>query len=755
MSNQGYLVFQNNLLTENVTVSSIDKQGDFIASNLLLPKLRPGWRWEPQNDIYLDLDGSTEYAWHADDPDFDITGDMTVEFEHTTGSDITTSQMIMTKWAGAGNRSYQVVLASSRYRLVLSQDGTATAATVRVEQVLTTNTKYKVKICYKATTQTVSAWVEEKSVAVNVIAGAVPNSIFNSAAQFQLGAFSGVVNLLGRVHFAAIASGLYTDGNPLDPTICAGYWDFQNSDLTDSSPNGHTLTGVNISAADFIDSGEVIPAILRFDFQIAQLKNWFGIDRTHNLLTGDTIDIYFSNVSSAVGDSAESYSITLLETQEENPIILALDTSTTKYRYARVEIRNEQTTKLSFNEINWITIGSKESLSKDYEVNHSISDSSEVVINQDFIGDGRFQRRSEPYRTYTGRIRALPESERLDILLRLARYASNGWPFFFCYANETTARELEHTRLVKWTNAAVNQDALVRPYIRDPQGNLPALKEVWDLRFNLKEVGTIAIPYILPPYAEETETWSGIGGPLLVLDTNPVTGCGTLSNSDFQSLVSGVTGTPAEEQFSFQFTVKPSAAQVAAAATFVIAFQFPDIGALPTGTKFRVSMEWTGTGFLPRLVAQANQLDMGSTYETTTEEVTYKMIYDFNLPVASHMNIWAVDHPVGNSDALSLGETIGATGFSKTTNGYFIIGGDYDDGKTAPIDPDDFINKMDADTVMKDIYYADTWLNDAVSMTTSNALYYWSLKVNPVTSTGVTGGTTLVTPNCVKPNFIA
>ncbi len=753
MSN--YLVFQNNLLTEDVTVNSIDKIGDFVSSNLLLPKLRPGWRWVPQDDIVLDLDGATEYAFVASHADFDITGDLTIEFAHTTGSDVTTLQQVTGKWLVAGGqRAYRVVLQGGTYRVLLSSAGSSSSVTLVIDPVISINTKYTVKIAYDASAQIINAYINEQSVTTTIVAGAIPASIFVSTADYMVGVQEAPSNwLLGQLHFVGVSGTLFANGNPLDPDDSAGYWDWQDSDLTDSSPNGHTLTGVNIAAADFVDTGIVIPAVLRFDFQIAQLKDWFGIDRTHNLLTGDTIEIDFSNTSTAVGDSDENYSITLVEAQEENPIILALETSETKFRYCRIEIRNEQTTKLSFNEINWITVGNKETLSKDYDIRHTVGDPSNVVINTDFIGDGRFQRRSEPFRTYAGKIRALLESERTGILLRLSKYASNGWPFFYCYASETPAREREHLRLVKWTNAANNQDTLIRPYIRESQGDLPASKDIWDLNFNLKEVGTIAIPYVLPSFAAETEEWSGIGGPLLVLDDG--TGCGVLSDADFKALVSGVTGTPAEEQFSFQFTVKPSAAQVAAAATFVIAFQYPDIGAVPTGTKFRISMEWTGTGFLPRLLVQADQLDMDATYETTTESVTYKMIFDFNLAVGTQMNIWAVDNPAGNDNALNLGETIGATGFSKTTNGHFILGGDYDDGKTAPIDPDDFINKMDADTLVSDIYYANTWFNDAVSMTTSNALYYWSLKVDPVTSTGTVGGTTMVTPNCVKPNFIA
>ena len=491
------------------------------------------------------------------------------------------------------------------------------------------------------------------------------------------------------------------------------------------------------------------PAELLFDLQVAQFKNKFAIDRTNNLEPGDEIKIYFSNISTDIGDSEEDY--TIIVTDDNKPIVADLTTSEILFRYIRVDIHNNQITKPTFNEINWLAIGTSEDLSKDYEISHSVGDPSEVVANEDFIGDLRFQRRSEPFRTYSGSLRAVKETERTGLLLRLIEYASNGFPFIYCYDAHTSAREKEHLRVVKWLDAAESNYSLAMQY--KPNAAADEINERWDLPFNLKEVGTIAIPYTLPAFVPEgVDPYSAIAGALLVLDGGtdgtPPTGCGILSEADFKALVNGVSGQP---EYSFQFTTKPSAAQQGS--TYTIAFQYPDIGAVPTGTKFRITMEWSGTGFFPRLTMGATQLDMHASYETTTEEVTYKAIFDFNRAAASRMDVWAVDNPAGNSSALTLGKTIVATSYTKTTNGYFILGGDYDDGKTAPIDPGDFINTLDVDTLLSDIYYGSSWLNNAVSMNESNSEHYWSLKVDPILSIGTVGGKLIVTPNCVTPDF--
>ena len=682
----------------------------------------------------------------------DFTSSFSSTMILTTGADVTTTQGLYEKWGGAGNRSYRLQITSGAARLLLSSDGTATSVSIETTASLTINTKHALTLSYDASAQTMEFFLDEVSTAPSVVSGAIPASIFDSSAPVALGTRLSPSSPLGAdISSLVIATDTSGSAGFVDPNggNVVTDWNFQNSDLTDSSGNGNDLTGNNISAADFI-TGDIIPAVLRLDFQTEQYRNKFAIDRTNNLLPGDKINLYFSNVSYAVGDSAESYSKII--TTEDKPIIIDLDTSETKFRYARVEIRNNQVTKLSFNEINWLAIGTTEDLSKDYQVTGSIGDPSEIVANADYIGDQRFQRRSQPFRTYSGNLVATPETERTGILLRLIEYASNGFPFLYCYDNSTDARELEHLRVVKWLDAAANDYSMMRQNISCDAGCYEESRaEHWDLPFNLKEVGTIAIPYTLPEFSPSTvDPYSSIASPLLVVDDG--TGCGVLTECGINGLFETTT-TSTSELITGQITIKPSAAQVASGLDIICVSQFPAIG-ITDRTLIQFALVWDGVGYVARWNLGSQQITMPTSYRSTTEEVTFKFIHDALDPSAKH-DIWAVDHPTGNSSALTEGQPISnaGTAWSAITCGHCIIGAK---GSLAPLDyadPASYVSRSDADTLFSNFSVDPTYTASAASMTEAASDQFWSLGVNPILSTGTGTAKLIVTPNCVVPDF--
>ena len=249
----------------------------------------------------------------------------------------------------------------------------------------------------------------------------------------------------------------------------------------------------------------------------------------------------------------------------------------------------------------------------------------------------------------------------------------------------------------------------------------------------------------------DVDLYTGIAGPLLVVDDG--TGCGALTECDFNGLFEA-TITSDNPLISAQITVKPSAAQVSAAAQFNLVVQAPAVG-VSERTLIWFVMVWDGVGFVARFAVGQHQITMPTSYRSTTEEVTFKVIHDADN-AATKTDIWAVDHPSGNSSALTEGQPIlnAGTGYFPTTCGHCVIGAAATTGQLDMADPDNYQSKAEGDTIFNDFYYDNTaYLNDATSMTEGASVHYWSLGTNPILSTGTTGGQLIVTPNCVIPDF--
>lgn len=236
------------------------------------------------------------------------------------------------------------------------------------------------------------------------------------------------------------------------------------------------------------------PAELEIDFGEEVWHNWFAIDRTNTLQEGDTVDVYFSNISTDIIDAEYSFTITIEE--PETPI--RSEITLAQWRYTRVVITDNQTTKPQEHYVEFLHIGGKEYFSEDLSNTHTLAYKTSAAVTVDYLGDQVYQPRSEVTRGYEGEIAFITESERLDIFKRLIDVAVRGWPFFYCYDAGTIERENDHLRVVKLLDA--DKAELTALQANETTEVDDELNEKWRFAFHVKEVGKKARPFSLAPF---------------------------------------------------------------------------------------------------------------------------------------------------------------------------------------------------------------------------------------------------------------
>lgn len=215
------------------------------------------------NTHSIDLEaGSLQYLSAADNTHLSITGDLTIELwvklESSPGAG--SSYDLVTKYESTGDqRSYNLDYFNNsgtfQLRLTLSTDGAAgTLKTRTVAQTLSTGTWYHVAISYVASTGTATFYLDGSSLGTGG-GDALPTSIFDSTAVFEIGSSNGGSNyfdgLIDDVRvWAEARSGDEISNNYLteidSTTNLKGSWHLDNA-LTDSSGNDITLTNNNVA----------------------------------------------------------------------------------------------------------------------------------------------------------------------------------------------------------------------------------------------------------------------------------------------------------------------------------------------------------------------------------------------------------------------------------------------------------------------------------------------------------------------------
>ena len=275
----------DNWLPEGAIITAQTENSLFPATNLGFHRLTPTYQTA---DKCVKFDGAADFARHADNAGFSITGDMTIEITLCPDLDDTAGvgRHIVNKWGALGQYGYQLAQNNAALILYLSTDGTAIAQ-ITFSGVLVAGAWHRYKVVYDASATEVSLWIDgaESGRANNAtqtgtatLVGVIPGSIFDGNTDFTLGNFHGAGGAScwdGRIANFGIAAVEFDHSGYLASLRCVCYCDMltAGTDLLDISGSGNHLTGTSITTSNFsnctawcwlaVDATQVGPALGR------------------------------------------------------------------------------------------------------------------------------------------------------------------------------------------------------------------------------------------------------------------------------------------------------------------------------------------------------------------------------------------------------------------------------------------------------------------------------------------------------------
>ena len=437
----------DNFITEIGTVTARTEADDpaglvtlFDASNLQKTRLLPQYRTD---DMAVTLDGANDYAWVADHADFDITGDLTIDFLITPVTDNTGGgfDFILHKLDGASG--YALTQINGQLRLYFN--GLINFSRITDLFILTPGTAIRGKVVYDATVPEVT-WYVDGILEPATVGGVIPGAIVANNVRLTLGADAvGGNHWGGKVHFLGIDSDEHDNGGYLDPSICAGYWDmdtaFAGGVIADVSGNDHDLTGVSIDDTnfDFITTH----AWVGFLLSTTSVPTALVIDRRHNLTSSATVRLL-------KGDWFSSYVIVDTVTAVAGEAIVLRDpTWVATDTQWWIEV-HDPTNGADFISLPYMWLGRHHEF-EDTSIGEELSFGSPRTNTPipTSLGNLATLVKSDPYRVIAGILPDLTGAD-LTAIEDAIDAALEGKPLLFGY---DTDDEGEHTRIMYWLNA--------------------------------------------------------------------------------------------------------------------------------------------------------------------------------------------------------------------------------------------------------------------------------------------------------------
>lgn len=260
----------------------------YPADNLRRESLFPPWR---SDDRAVVLDGLGEYAHTADHADFDISGDLTIEFLARPENLDSGSRWLVHKLGAADGYGVR----QNGAELILALNGAVTITTTG--GALSAHWG-RFRIVYRAATASVAIWRNGQLIALAdnagqsgcVLSGTIPGAIAANGVRLTFGAnAAGAECFTGGLAYGAIAAVAADDAGWLSPQSCRGYWRFEAVPTPDLSGRGHTLTAVGL------DAGNIVSCCAAHWLSIAgagESVDSLFVDRRHNLSTGAHIELW-------------------------------------------------------------------------------------------------------------------------------------------------------------------------------------------------------------------------------------------------------------------------------------------------------------------------------------------------------------------------------------------------------------------------------------------------------------------------------
>ena len=203
------------------------------------------------------LSASSQYLSVSDNSNLSIVGDLTIELWYKPSSQPTagTDNILVSKFATTGNqRSYYFSYSATSggsLRLKFACDATGAGETTKERSnAMITGTWYHCACVYIASAGTVQFYLNTNPSTIN---SALPTSIFNSTADFQISGYEGTTSLAdgffdevriwNTARTSAQISANYNVRLRGNETGLIGYWKWKGTnDFNDSTPNGNNLT---------------------------------------------------------------------------------------------------------------------------------------------------------------------------------------------------------------------------------------------------------------------------------------------------------------------------------------------------------------------------------------------------------------------------------------------------------------------------------------------------------------------------------
>ena len=345
-----YWGYENYLMGSTVTARTASSV--YPATNLGLYTMH---RYRSASKCVV-LDGVADYFWIADAAWNSYTGDFCFEFWFRPNA-VDVSGRIIDKWGAAGQRAFYVSQSNDDLRVGLSSNGTDTASTVTFNDVLSGGAYDHFKLCYNCLGANLGLYKNsiESGRVINTttsgtasITGAVPTSLYDGTTNLGIGADNAGANCLaGKLGFVAFGNGPNDNGGYLQPSLCKAYYAFDNSDGSDSSGNGRTLTAVSLDSGDYANTA----AYQRIGFQLPAEQNptVLFLDRRHNLTSTATVKLLRSGWYGSYNLIA-SESVTAGQ-----PVVSRFSTSANMYWWLEI---NDPNNSNGYIEIPFVYLGS-------------------------------------------------------------------------------------------------------------------------------------------------------------------------------------------------------------------------------------------------------------------------------------------------------------------------------------------------------------------------------------------------------------
>lgn len=279
-------VFGSNNFSSNATITAETENDIYPASNLSKLRLYPEYR---SSSKALSV-ASSEYCTHPHIASMMPSTTFTFEIRYTP-RDLSFQWLFHKLDSGAGNG---FAIAQSADAIKVFFNGVSISA--QTGSVLSIASESRVKVVYISA----SIYIYINGVQVSTTTtGTIPASIISNTLSVGIFASSGGASRLDAV-IASIGLSLsaYNDATHLDPSLCSGYWNFDNNDLSDSSGNSNTLTGVGILPSNYIIDSSFVWIQLEFDQ--SRSPQMLVIDRRHNLKTGAKVRVWRQQIYTTI-----------------------------------------------------------------------------------------------------------------------------------------------------------------------------------------------------------------------------------------------------------------------------------------------------------------------------------------------------------------------------------------------------------------------------------------------------------------------